>query len=156
MYLCSKYLETFTHVKDRANFVELSIDLLVGMIDLLLTDIEYYQALFRDGECFIHVVSLLNGNLDVPKGEELVLNVLQTLTCLLSGNDVSKAVFQALVGTGYQTLRSLLLDFCQWQPSEALLDALLDMLVDGKFDLKASPVIKNEDVILLYLSVLQK
>ncbi|XP_027772213.1 BEACH domain-containing protein B isoform X3 [Solanum pennellii] len=156
LYLCSKYLETFTHVKDRANFVELSIDLLVGMIDLLLTDIEYYQALFRDGECFIHVVSLLNGNLDVPKGEELVLNVLQTLTCLLSGNDVSKAAFQALVGTGYQTLRSLLLDFCQWQPSEALLDALLDMLVDGKFDLKASPVIKNEDVILLYLSVLQK
>lgn len=156
LYLCSKYLETFTHVKDRENFVELSIDLLVGMIDLLLTDIEYYQALFREGECFIHVVSLLNGNLDVPKGEELVLNVLQTLTCLLSGNDVSKAAFQALVGTSYQTLRSLLLDFCQWQPSEALLDALLDMLVDGKFDLKASPVIKNEDVILLYLSVLQK
>ncbi|KAG5612800.1 hypothetical protein H5410_024081 [Solanum commersonii] len=153
LYLCSKYLETFTHVKDRENFVELSIDLLVGMIDLLLTDIE---ALFREGECFIHVVSLLNGNLDVPKGEELVLNVLQTLTCLLSGNDVSKAAFQALVGTSYQTLRSLLLDFCQWQPSEALLDALLDMLVDGKFDLKASPVIKNEDVILLYLSVLQK
>ncbi|KAL3371685.1 hypothetical protein AABB24_008296 [Solanum stoloniferum] len=156
LYLCSKYLETFTHVKDQENFVELSIDLLVGMIDLLLTDIEYYQALFREGECFIHVVSLLNGNLDVPKGEELVLNVLQTLTCLLSGNDVSKAAFQALVGTGYQTLRSLLLDFCQWQPSEALLYALLDMLVDGKFDLKASPVIKNEDVILLYLSVLQK
>ncbi|XP_060199082.1 BEACH domain-containing protein B [Lycium barbarum] len=156
LYICSKYLETFTHVKDRENFVELSIDLLVGMIDLLLTDIEYYQALFRDGECFIHVVSLLNGNLDVPKGEELVLNVLQTLTCLLSGNDVSKAAFRDLVGTGYQTLRSLLLDFCQWKPSEALLDALLDMLVDGKFDLKASPMIKNEDVILLYLSVLQK
>lgn len=55
---------------------------------------------------------------------------------------VSKVAFRALVGTGYQTLRSLLLDFCQWQPSEALLDALLDMLVDGKFDLKASPVIK--------------
>ncbi|CAN4092325.1 unnamed protein product [Withania somnifera] len=156
LYLCSKYLETFTKVKDRENFVELSIDLLVGMIDLLLIDIEYYQTLFRDGECFIHVVSLLNGNLDVPKGEDLVLNVLQTLTCLLSGNDMSKAAFQALVGTGYQTLRSLLLDFCQWQPSEALLDALLDMLVDGKFNLKASPVIKNEDVILLYLSVLQK
>lgn len=42
LYLCSKYLETFTHVKDRENFVELSIDLLVGMIDLLLTDIEVY------------------------------------------------------------------------------------------------------------------
>ena len=46
------------------------------------------------------------------------------------------------MGKGYQTLQSLLLDFCQWQPSESLLSALLDMLVDGKFDLKASPLIK--------------
>nr|GLL18344.1 BEACH domain-containing protein B isoform X1 [Ipomoea trifida] len=156
LYLCSKYLETFTHVKEHENFVELSIDLLVGMRDLLSTDEEYYQALFCDGECFIHVVSLLNGNLDVTNGEMLVLNVLKTLTCLLSQNDASKAAFRSLVGVGYQTLRSILLDFCQWQPGEALLNALLDMLVDGKFNLKANPVIKNEDVILLYLSVLQK
>lgn len=51
---------------------------------------QYYQALFCDGECFIHVVSLLNGNLDVTNGEMLVLNVLKTLTCLLSQNDASK------------------------------------------------------------------
>ncbi|XP_029127869.1 BEACH domain-containing protein B-like [Cajanus cajan] len=30
------------------------------------------------------------------------------------------------------------------------------MLVDGKFDVKMSPMIKNEDVIILYLIVLQK
>ncbi|KAI8015885.1 BEACH domain-containing protein B [Camellia lanceoleosa] len=157
LYLCSKYLETFTHVKEREkNFAELSIDLLVGMRDMLLTDQVYYQDLFRDGECFLHVVSLLNGAFDDENGEKLVLNVLQTLTHLLTGNDVSKAAFRALVGKGYQTLQSLLLDFCQWQPSEGLLNALLDMLVDGKFDIKVSPVIKNEDVILLYLSVLQK
>lgn len=35
-------------------------------------------------------MSLLNGNLDVTNGEKLVLNVLQTLTCLLSRNDGSK------------------------------------------------------------------
>lgn len=34
------------------------------------------------------------------------------------------------------------MDFCQWQPSEALLSALLDMLVDGDFDLKMNSVIK--------------
>ncbi|CAL5385752.1 unnamed protein product [Camellia sinensis] len=157
LYLCSKYLETFTHVKEREkNFAELSIDLLVGMRDMLLTDQAYYQDLFRDGECFLHVVSLLNGAFDDENGEKLVLTVLQTLTHLLTGNDVSKAAFRALVGKGYQTLQSLLLDFCQWQPSEGLLNSLLDMLVDGKFDIKVSPVIKNEDVILLYLSVLQK
>lgn len=53
-----------------------------------------------------------------------------------------KAAFRALVGKDYQTLRSLLLDFCQWQPSELLLSALLDMLVDGDFDLKVNYAIK--------------
>eukprot|EP00258_Populus_trichocarpa_P035046 XP_024451065.1 BEACH domain-containing protein B isoform X2 [Populus trichocarpa] len=157
LHLCSKYLETFTQIKEREkSFAELSINLLVGMREMLMTNPAYYQALFRDGECFLHVVSLLNGNLDEVYGEKLVLNVLQTLTCLLENNDDSKASFRALVGKGYQTMQSLLLDFCQWRPSEALLNALLDMLVDGKFDIKSSPLIKNEDVIILYLSVLQK
>lgn len=53
---------------------------------------QYYQALFRDGECFLHVVSLLNSNLDDANGEKLVLNVLTTLTCLLSNNDTSKVL----------------------------------------------------------------
>lgn len=53
-----------------------------------------------------------------------------------------QAAFRALAGKGYQALQSLLLDFCQWHPSEGLLNALLDMLVDGKFDMKASPIIK--------------
>lgn len=157
LYLCSKYLETFTQIKEQGkSFVELSIDLLVGIREMVQSNLEYYQALFREGQCFLHVVSLLNGNLDMVKGEELVLNVLQTLTCLLAGNDVSKIAFRALVGSGYQTLQSLLLDFCQWQPGEALLNALLDMLVDGRFDVKSNYIIKNEDVIILYLSVLQK
>ncbi|XP_042020550.1 BEACH domain-containing protein B-like isoform X1 [Salvia splendens] len=156
-FLCSKYLETFTHLKERVkNFADLSIELLVGTREILLTDQKYFQILFRDGECFLHVVSLLNGNLDAENGEKLALNVIQTLTSLLSQNDDSKAAFRALVGKDYQTLRSLLLDFCQWQPSELLLSALLDMLVDGDFDLKVNYAIKNEDAILLYLSVLQK
>ncbi|GER40247.1 WD40 and Beach domain-containing protein [Striga asiatica] len=157
VFLCSKYLETFTHLKESVkNFADLSIELLVGMRELLLTDRVYYQDLFREGECFLHVLSLLNGNLNAENGEKLVLNVIRTLICLLSQNDASKAAFRALVGKSYHTLQSLLLDFCQWQPSEALLSSLLDMLVDGKFDLKVNSVIKNEDVILLYLSVLQK
>nr|KJB29367.1 hypothetical protein B456_005G097000 [Gossypium raimondii]KJB29368.1 hypothetical protein B456_005G097000 [Gossypium raimondii] len=157
LYICSKYFETFTVIKEREKcFAELSIKLLIGMIDILQTDPLHYQVLFRDGECFLHVVSLLNGNLDEANEERLVLVVLQTLTCLLANNDASKAAFRALVGRGYQTLQSLLLDFCQWHPSEALLNALLDMLVDGKFEINGSPHIKNEDVVILYLSVLQK
>ncbi|KAJ7958905.1 BEACH domain-containing protein [Quillaja saponaria] len=157
LQLCSKYLETFTQIKEREkSFVDMSIELLVGMRDMLLFNREYYQNLFRDGECFLHVVSLLNNNLDEAKEEKLVLNVVQTLIYLLAGNETSKAAFRALAGKGYQTLQSLLLDFCKWHSSEGLLTVLLDMLVDGKFDIKTSPTIKNEDVIILYLTVLQK
>nr|XP_011458851.1 PREDICTED: BEACH domain-containing protein lvsC isoform X3 [Fragaria vesca subsp. vesca] len=157
LQLCSKYVETFTQIKEREkNFAELSINLLAGMRDMLQIDPVPYQTLFREGECFLHIVSLLNGNLDDAYGDILVLSVLQTLTCLLAGNDTSKATFRGLAGKGYQTLQSLLLEFCQSRSSEGLLNVLLDMLVDGKFDMKASPKIKNEDVIILYLSVLQK
>jgi hypothetical protein len=39
LYLCSKYLETFNHVKEREkNFAELSVDLLVGMRNMLSMD----------------------------------------------------------------------------------------------------------------------
>ncbi|CAA6657804.1 unnamed protein product [Spirodela intermedia] len=143
LQLCSKYLETFTRAKEREKcFAALSIDLLVGMRDVISTDRMYYQTLFCEGECFLHIVSLLNGSLDEETGEQLVLNVLGTLTSLLCGNVVSKVVFRALVGVGYQMLQSLLLDFFQSHPSMKLLNALLDML--------------NEDVILLFLNVLQK
>ncbi|KAK1275118.1 hypothetical protein QJS04_geneDACA005726 [Acorus gramineus] len=85
--------KTFNHAKEREkDFVQLSIDLLVGMRDVVLIDPSYYQDLFRDGECFLHIVSLLNGILDEKFGEQLVLNVLETLTFLLSGNDVSKGL----------------------------------------------------------------
>nr|XP_029116201.1 BEACH domain-containing protein B isoform X4 [Elaeis guineensis] len=157
LQLCSKFLETFAHAKEREKcFVELSIDLLISMREIILIDKAYFQSLFRSGECFLHIVSLLNGTLDERRGEQLVLNVLQTLTLLLTGNDDSKVAFRALVGVGYQTLQSLLLDFCKWQSSDGLLTALLDMLVDGRFDMKERTVIKNEDVIILFLNVLQK
>ncbi|XBI45636.1 hypothetical protein VPH35_110081 [Triticum aestivum] len=157
LQLCSKYLETFTRAKEHEkNFAEMSIDLLVTMREIILIDRAYYQNLFRNGECFLHIVSLLNGTFDEAVGEQLVLNVLQTLTSLLAENDESKAAFRMLVGVGYQTLQSLLLDFCKWLPSRKLLDALLGMLVDGTFEINEKTTIKNEDVIILFLNVLQK
>ena len=47
-----------------------------------------------------------------------------------------------LVGAGYQTLQSLLFDYYKWLPSERLLDALLGMLVDGKFEINEKTTIK--------------
>ncbi|KAL9252927.1 BEACH domain-containing protein [Drosera capensis] len=144
--LCSKYLETFTRAKEKEKeFANISIDLLYGIREILSINQPYHQALFRDAGCLLHVVSLLNGSSLEANGENLALSVLETLTCLLAGNDVSKAAFRDLVGVGYQSLKSLLLDYSRGQLSERLLNALLDMLVDGKFDIKGSPLIESTD-----------
>lgn len=157
LHLCSKFLETFTRAKERErSFAELSIDLLVIMREIILIDRVFYQNLFHEGECFLHIVSLLNGTIDEKIGEQLVLNVLQTLTLLLMENNDTKVAFRILVGSGYQMLQNLLSDFCKWQPSEELLNVLLDMLVDGDFNITNNAVVKNEDVILLLLTVLQR
>lgn len=75
------------------NYVRLILHWLYVLRSHGFSFLQYYQALFRDGECFLHVVSLLNGSLDDANGEKLVLNVLETLTCLLSSNDTSKVTF---------------------------------------------------------------
>ncbi|KAF3790525.1 BEACH domain-containing protein B [Nymphaea thermarum] len=191
LQLCSKYLETFSHARERAEtqYVDVSIDLLVGIRDMLKINLVYYQSLFRRGECFLHIVSLLNANLEEETGERLIFNVFRTLTCLLTGNDASKvagslgrdapsfksnrsllencasiscfrlsqAAFRALVGVGYQTLQRLLLDFCQWQPSMQLMNALFDMLVDGEFSIAPNILIKSSEDLKHYgLDVFQQ
>lgn len=74
----------------KAVFGNLAIEFYINVLHIMF--LQHYQALFRDGECFLHVVSLLNGNLDEANGERLVLIVLQTLTCLLASNDASKVI----------------------------------------------------------------
>uniref|UniRef100_A0A0E0E5B8 BEACH domain-containing protein n=1 Tax=Oryza meridionalis TaxID=40149 RepID=A0A0E0E5B8_9ORYZ len=66
LQLCSKYLENFTRAneKEKVNS-ELLVDLLVNMREIIMMD-------------------------RMATGEQLVLNVLETLTLLLEGNDASK------------------------------------------------------------------
>ncbi|CAL4966889.1 unnamed protein product [Urochloa decumbens] len=157
LQLCSKYLENFARANEKEKVdSELLIDLLVSMREIIIMDHMYYQNLFRNGGCFLHIVSLLNGSFNEVTAGQLVLNVLETLTLLLKGNDASKGAFRLLVGAGYQTLQSLILDFYKWSPSERLLDALLSMMVDCKFELNEKTTIKNEDAVVLLLNILQK
>lgn len=72
----------------------------------------------------------------------LVCNSRFLANCISSLAIFLQATFRVLAGKGYQTLQSLLLEFCQSRSSEGLLNALLDMLVDGKFDMKSGPKIK--------------
>lgn len=129
LWLCSKYMETFTRAKEReSDFAEVALDLLSRMRHVLLTDRlvryicgcnlffdtvdhlilkvfrintstqiyvfwQYYQKLFCDGECFLHIISLLNGTIDDQNGELLLLNVLGVMALLLAGNNESKVLY---------------------------------------------------------------
>ena len=129
LWLCSKYLETFTRAKEReSDFAEVALDLLSRMRHVLLTDrlVHYirscnfffdtvdhliskmfriststqiyffcqcYQKLFCDGECFLHIISLLNGTIDDRNGELLLLSVLGVMALLLAGNNESKVFY---------------------------------------------------------------
>lgn len=60
LYLCSKYLETFTQMKEREkSFAELSIVLLVGMRDMLVTDPPVYCHLEDSLRCIDIIIIVL-------------------------------------------------------------------------------------------------
>jgi hypothetical protein len=74
---------------------------------------------------------------------------------MLQGNELLKGAFRLKVGVGYKRLQSLLIARHKGHPTQGLLDALLDMLVDGGFQIPSNMLIQNEDVVLLYFGMLQ-
>ncbi|MCO5595749.1 hypothetical protein L7F22_049797 [Adiantum nelumboides] len=67
---------------------------------------------------------------------------------------LKQIAFRNLVGPGYITMQTLILNTHQGSPTEELLCAVLDMLVDGDFNIPANMVIQNGDAILLFFSIL--
>ncbi|GBG71675.1 hypothetical protein CBR_g9089 [Chara braunii] len=157
--LFGKYLEALPRAQVEcrgSGTIDILNDLLEGIQDVLQVDLKYYQGLFAEGECFVQIVSVLNSEHSFEAGSKLTLNVIKTLTKLLSGNDTTKAVFRNLVGAGYHTLSKVIIERHHGCPSRELLGALLDMLVDGRFDVRSNMVIQNEDVVPLFFGVLRK
>ncbi|EFJ19512.1 hypothetical protein SELMODRAFT_110788, partial [Selaginella moellendorffii] len=139
MELCMKYLETLSRVQSDQHSagIDIVLDLLSILRDVLQCDFPYYQALFREVECFVHIVSLLNEAYPEEHGKRLCLEVIATLIHLLKGNEASKLAFRSLVGPGYKMLETLLVNRYGY-PTQDLLNALWNML--------------NEDVIVLLLN----
>ncbi len=156
MDLCLKYLGLLprAQVECQAGDISLVLDLLAGLRDILYTDVMYYQELFPDGECFLHIVSLLHADTVEPYSQ-VSLDVVNTLTHMLQGNELLKGAFRLKVGVGYKRLQSLLIARHKGHPTQGLLDALLDMLVDGGFQIPSNMLIQNEDVVLLFFGMLQ-
>eukprot|EP00850_Spirogloea_muscicola_P005743 SM000026S08992 [mRNA] locus=s26:1003027:1021649:+ [translate_table: standard] len=134
----------------------LLLDLLAGLRELVQEDPKLFQEILLECECFVQLASVLNGSYLEAEGRQLGLDVLQTITHILAGNEACKAALRALLGPGYTTLLRLLLDLFQSKPDTRLLEALFDMLVDGGFSASGSRLIKNEDVINLIFHVLME
>ncbi|VAI79872.1 unnamed protein product [Triticum turgidum subsp. durum] len=150
LHLCSKYLENFTQAnKNEKVNSELLIDLLVSMREIIMMDRVYYQNLFRNEGCFLHIISLLNGTFNEATGERLVLNVLETLTLLLEENNASKAAFRVLVGVGYQTLQSLLLDYYKWLPKRRRCCITFEHFTEAISDWQSSTSLQHYGLVVL-------
>ncbi|KAJ7525246.1 hypothetical protein O6H91_17G043300 [Diphasiastrum complanatum] len=156
--LCTKYLETLSevHSEKHDGGVNTIMKMLSGIQDVLQSDCKYYQALFQEGECFVHIVSLLNKVHSEEVGADLSLEVLLTLRHLLSGNEISKLAFRELVGPDYRTLEMMLRNNHYGHPSRALLFSVLDMIMECDFDVHLSMVIENEDAVILFFKLLQQ
>eukprot|EP00850_Spirogloea_muscicola_P002042 SM000007S21002 [mRNA] locus=s7:1425419:1443445:- [translate_table: standard] len=134
----------------------LLLDLLAGLRELVQENPKLFQEILLECECFVQLASVLNGSYLEAEGRQLGLDVLQTITRILAGNEACKAALRALLGPGYTTLLRLLLDLFRSKPDTRLLEALFDMLVDGGFSASGSRLIKNEDVINLIFNVLME
>ncbi|MCO5595748.1 hypothetical protein L7F22_049796 [Adiantum nelumboides] len=90
--LCIRYLETLSQsgFDGKPKDIDVLLDLLSGIREVLATDTLYYQSLFQEAECFVHIVSLLNENLSKEHGKLLCISVIQTLRMLLFRNSVAK------------------------------------------------------------------
>eukprot|EP00271_Cylindrocystis_brebissonii_P011984 TRINITY_DN3000_c2_g1_i1.p1 TRINITY_DN3000_c2_g1~~TRINITY_DN3000_c2_g1_i1.p1 ORF type:complete len:2905 (-),score=592.76 TRINITY_DN3000_c2_g1_i1:326-8950(-) len=156
--LFTRYIEAFSPAKilQGADASNLLTDLLAGIREVLKVDPKHYQGLFVEGGCFVQIVSLLNEELSPGTGPGLCLDVIATLTELLAHNDASKAALRDCVNEGYSLLERLLMERYGGQPDLALLDALLDLLVDGDFNVPTNMVIQNDDAVILYFNILRK
>jgi hypothetical protein len=116
-------------------------ELLVTMIDkgipeIIATDGENEQNLFVQASCFTHLLTFLNNAVSNERSllqqRRLCFGVIRALTHLLRGNSASKQHFKHI--SGYQHLKTLILRIFQGVPTIEVLNALLNMLVDGTFD----------------------
>lgn len=116
-------------------------ELLVTLIDkgipeIIAADGENEQNLFVQGQCFTHLLTFLNNSVSnerpIVQQKRLCFGVIRALTYLLRGNSASKQHFKEI--NGYAHLKSLILRIFRGVPTIDVLQALLNMLVDGTFD----------------------
>ncbi|KGL97444.1 Neurobeachin-like 1, partial [Charadrius vociferus] len=112
-----------------SRFIALQIQMLNTITAMLdCTDRPVLQAIFLNSNCFEHLIRLLQ-NCKVFQGhiDRLAVSTIQALTAVMHKSPAAKEVFKERIGYShiYEVLKSL------GQPSQELLEELMNMAVEG-------------------------
>lgn len=133
--------------------LELVSCMLKGLVSVVQVEQTVHQNLLRDeAMCFLHIVTFWNtwdyGRTD-PAIVDVTVTLVQTLTCLIRGNDTSKEFFAQTIG--YDRLQELLLR--PGAVSDRLVQSVHEMMFDGQ-DVSSWKKIQNADCVPMYIKLI--
>eukprot|EP01105_Mastigella_eilhardi_P025380 TRINITY_DN68_c0_g1_i2.p1 TRINITY_DN68_c0_g1~~TRINITY_DN68_c0_g1_i2.p1 ORF type:complete len:2854 (-),score=674.35 TRINITY_DN68_c0_g1_i2:50-7438(-) len=151
--LWSRYIQMFPENLDsvKTSHTELLLKLLDGVQEIALVDTKHKEA-FEDSAGFLNIMTLLNLDQSDKHTSALCIAVLKTLHIIFQGSKKNKRIFGRVIG--YDQLAQLVLRAEGGRPSLEAMRLLLDMLVDGPFQMSSCATIQNPDVLSVLLSLL--
>uniref|UniRef100_A0A670XXI6 Neurobeachin like 1 n=1 Tax=Pseudonaja textilis TaxID=8673 RepID=A0A670XXI6_PSETE len=132
-----------------SRFIALQIQMLNAITAMLdCTDRPVLQAIFLNSNCFEHLIRLLQ-NCKVFQGQldRLAVSAIQALTAVMHSSPAAKEVFKERIGYAhiFEVLKSM------GQPSQELLEELLNMAVEGDHGSVGMLGISNVQPLLLLI-----
>ncbi|XP_060103886.1 neurobeachin-like protein 2 isoform X3 [Heteronotia binoei] len=130
------------------------ITLRVNMLDAIpemlnCDDRPVLQAIFLSNNCFEHIIRLIqNSKVFDTRSDALAVHAIGVLTSIMSGSPSAKEVFKERIG--YSHLHEVLKS--QSQPTQRLLQELLNMAVEGDHASCPARPIRNEQPLLILLT----
>lgn len=155
--LGSKFSETLIEIQKRPTAE--NMELLFEMLNSIQRSIrgdhrKELQRAFKDNLHFF--TALLNSNKEdfqhTISPEQLCIQVLKTLTLLISNNSKAKEKFRREIG--YDQLGQLILQCFEQKPTHSLMDTLFEMMADGeKAPTEERYLIHNPDIASLMFQI---
>ncbi|XP_042328517.1 neurobeachin-like protein 2 isoform X2 [Sceloporus undulatus] len=129
------------------------IDLRVNMLDAIpemlnCDDRPVLQAIFLSNNCFEHIIRLIqNSKVFDNSSDAIPIHAIRVLTSIMSSSPSAKEVFKERIGYThlYEVLKS------QSQPTNRLLQELLNMAVEGDHSSFPMRLIHNEQPLLILI-----
>ncbi|KFV74013.1 Neurobeachin-like 2, partial [Dryobates pubescens] len=127
--------------------LHLALDAIPAMLSC--EDRPVLQAVFLSNNCFEHIIRLLqNSKASDGSSDTIAVHAVRVLTAIMSNSPSAKEVFKERIGYChlYEVLRS------HGQPTQRLLQELLNMAVEGDHSSFPARPIRNEQPLLILLA----